>query len=310
MTPGVSFGRLIRVTLGTRFRPNMAQYGNIGLESSPLRIGFDVKKSIKSAPNSATVTIYNMAPGNRSNIIPGMTLTLFAGYMGQLQLLFVGVVERAKSTRSGSEIATAIECLDGASAITGSLFMRAYGTQTTLISIFRDLAVRMAQVSAANPPGLSSATIIGVAASDTLNAVASFCGTCAEVLTKLCEPRGLEWSIQNGALQVIPKAHHSGEQAQLVSMRTGMIGVPSVNKDLCEFSCLLNPNLVPGRIVLLNARDTVGYYKIRGGKWSGDTHDARWQSDIEAVSLPDVAARFDVDVVSLPAAISRDEATV
>lgn len=295
---GTAFGRVVQVTIGTRAQPNIAQYGNSGPDATALRVAFDIKKNIKATPNTATVTLFNMAPKNRNSLLPGMNVTVFAGYQDMMQLLFVGVIDTVKSTRGGADVATVMSCLDGGSAITGSLFMRQYGTATLLTDIFHDIAARMAMVSAANPPGLSASAVLGVDPTATTNAFLTLSGTCRDVLTQVCQPRGLEWSIQNGALQVISKVLHFGDKAEVVSPATGLIGVPSINKDLCEFVCLLNPNIQPGRMIFLNTRDAVGYFKVRGGKWTGDTHDTKWQSEVQAVSLPGVVDLSSVGVSS------------
>lgn len=266
----------------------MARYGNAGGNASALRVGFEVKKGIKSSPNSAAVTIYNMSPQNRSNLTPGMFVTILAGYGSQMQLLSVGVIDTAKSVRDGPSISTTIECLDGASAITQVMINQTWGDNTPLWQIFQDIATAMQIPSAANPAGVSAGAVLGLPPDVFQFGYVAF-GKAATVLDTLCRPRGLEWSIQNGGLQILPKGAHSGDEAEVVSYQTGLVGVPSLNKGVCEFTCLLNPSIAPGKLVYLDSRDVTGFYKVRGGKWEGDTHDNKWTCSVEAVEMPGVS---------------------
>jgi hypothetical protein len=291
MKHGALYNRAVQVIVGTPSTPALATWGNVGLESSPLRIGFEVKKNLKSAPNTASITIYNISGRTRSVMYPGMIVTLSAGYQGQIQALFIGVVDKIKSSRAGTDIATVLDCLDGAAAVGAAFLHRSYSEGSALADVLHDVAASMQLVTAANPTGVTAGISIGIPNDRfPFGYVAS--GMCRDILNELCKPRGLEWSIQDGALQIMPKTHGASQTAELVSAQTGLTGTPSLSKDLLEFTCLLNPRIAPGRMIFLEGRDIQGFFKVRGGTWSGDTHDQKWEASIQAINTPHFAEVF------------------
>ena len=110
-------------------------------------------------------------------------------------------------------------------------------------------------------------------------------GLCRNSLETLLKPYGLEASINNGKLNILPKSGSLGTSAIVLSPQTGLLGIPSVALTAVEFEALLNPRLVPGQIVKLVTANTntSGYFKIRSCKMAGDTHDAKWTVTCQAV---------------------------
>lgn len=279
------YHKAYQLQVGTPRIPAMASYGNVG-QSSPLRIAFDVEKGMTSSPNKGTIKIFNLSAKNRAQFVSGMLANLAVGYGDQMQTLFLGVVARVVSAREGPDIGTILECDDGGPVISQTHLHRSYGPGTLLSTILKDVATTMALVTATNPAGMDAGIALGIPKVSYAKGIA-VSGPCSRILDRLCKPAGLEWSIQNNALQILPKKSHTGESAELLSKQTGLLGVPSTEKDKVVFSSLLNPRLTPGRQVLLKSLTVNGLYKIRGGKWMGDTHGPQWQCDIEAVGLHD-----------------------
>lgn len=281
------FDRAWQVIIGTPANPNQASYGSVGTGSTPLRVAFNVAKGQKGSPNKAVISIFNMAPQNRAAIRQGMLVTLSAGYNAQVQTLFAGVVTKVTAARAESDIVVMLECGDGESAITTVNFDRAYDAGTTLAQVLTDVATAMQLVTAGNPTGVDAGAALGIPPI-TYGKGLTVHGSVRNTLDKLCKPAGLEWSVQNGALQIIPLAHHSGEAAEVIGPDTGLIDVPSTDGEVTSFVALLNPRLAPGRLVQLQSSSINGFFKIRGGKWDGDSHGPKWQAAIEAVAAPNV----------------------
>lgn len=281
------FNRSYQVILGTPANPNQAVYGNTG-DGAAIRVAFDVEKCMKGSPNKAVVRLYNLAPKNRQVIQRGMLLTLAVGYRGAVQTLFLGCVRTSPSSRSGPDIVVAIEAGDGEAAITQVSLDRSYDAGVTLAQVLTDLAQQMQLVTSANPLGMTAGTAVGIP-----NVVYGkglvVHGPVRDTLNKLCKPQGLEWSIQDGALNLIPQDKHTGEEAEVLTPQTGLLGVPSMDGEILRVTALMNPRLTPGRLIQVQSPSIEGYFKIRGGKWEGDSHADKWQCDLEAIPAPNVA---------------------
>lgn len=305
------FNRAYAVNLGPPKQTTALQYGTIGTNPAPLRVKFEVEKTIFGAsPNHTKLELYNLSTESRSAIKKGYLVELLAGYSTLknksplIGTIFTGNVFMAKSDRSGPEIITTLECLDGGSSITYATLDKSYGPGATLVQILTDIATAMSVTTDSNPAGMNAGVAVGIPNQIYNNGF--ICkGPCKDSLNNLLQPQGLEWSIQNGNLNIIPKTAYDGNTAEVVSMETGMIGVPSLNEYFVQFTSLLNPRLAPGALVQLISTNTLlnGYYKIRKAKYTGDSHENNWQVACEAVPMPAGS------VQSLPSASGFDYQT-
>jgi hypothetical protein len=288
------FNRAYAVNLAPPGQSAALQYGTIGTTPAPLRVKFEVEKTIFGAsPNHTKIEIYNLSTQSRSSIKKGYLVQLLAGYSTLknkpplIGTIFTGNVYLAKSDRHGPEIVTSLECLDGGSAITYAVLDKSYGPGATLVQILGDIATAMSVTTDSNPAGISAGVAVGIPAQVYNNGFVCK-GPCKDSLDALLKPQGLEWSIQNGNLNIIPKTAYDGNTAEVVSQDTGMIGVPSLNEYFVQFTSLLNPRLTPGALVQLISENTLlnGYYKIRKAKYTGDSHENTWQVACEATPMP------------------------
>lgn len=288
------FDRAYAVNIGAPKQTAALQYGTIGTKPAALRVRFEVEKTIFGAsPNHSKIELFNLSVESRSSIKKGYLVQLLAGYSTLknksplIGTIFTGNVYTAKSDRNGPEIITTLECLDGGSAITYAVLDKSYGPGTTLVQILTDIATAMSLTTTSNPAAVSAGVAIGIP-EQTFNNGFVCKGPCKDSLDMLLKPQGLEWSVQNGNLNIIPKTAFDGNTAQVVSVETGMIGVPSLNEYFVQFTSLLNPKLVPGALVQIFSENTLlnGFYKIRKAKYTGDSHDNHWQVACEATPMP------------------------
>lgn len=87
----------------------------------PLTVDFNIERNTFASANTATFSIYNLAPSTRSsnlffqdrfNTANQKILTFKAGYQGKLVACFKGRIQEAYSRRTGTETITQIQCLD------------------------------------------------------------------------------------------------------------------------------------------------------------------------------------------------------
>lgn len=286
---GALYGRLWSVTIGKPNDPKSAVYGNEDQTGTPLRVAFEIEKTVKSSTNKAKITIFNLANKSRQAMKHGMTISVRAGYIGLCQTLFIGNVAKVVSETAGSEIHTKIEAGDGEAALSLGVFNKSYPRNTQLATILGDIGKALSVTTAQDPTAISAGIAVGIPSRVYSNGFVAH-GSVRETLNKMLRRDGLEWSIQNGALNIIPISAHNGRLAELISAQTGLVGIPSKNGDLVKINCLLNPRLVPGGLFQLSSAATElnGFYKVRKAKFDGDTHDAKWNVEIEGVRMTNV----------------------
>jgi hypothetical protein len=298
------FKRAYTVSLAPPGQAASLQYGTAGLNPAPLRVRFDIDKNMVGSSNKSKIELYNLSIQSRQSIKKGYMCQLQAGYSGLLETLFIGNVVIPKSVRKDGDIITELECGDGESAIVFARLDKSYGAGTTLAQILTDVAQAMGTATISNPVAINGGIAVGIP-NVIYNKGFVAHGSCAETLTKLLKPQGVEWNVQNGNLNIIPINGNSGNTAIVVSSgvepsvdafgnptsvfnpqaATGLIGVPSQNDDFTQFTSLLNPKLVPGVLVKLISENTSlnGFYKIRRSHFEGDSHDNKWQVTCEAI---------------------------
>lgn len=283
------FSRQYQVMVGPPSHPGQAIYGNVPTGplgvTTPLRCVFEIKKTPTASANKGKVSLYNMAAQTRSAITPGMLVTLSAGYVGNVRVAFNGVVAKSTSERQGPDVVTSMELGDGEAALSQVTIHRSYPNGSTLAQIITDIAVAMQAQTAANPTAITSGVAVGLpAVVYPLGYVAK--GLVRHVMRSLCRSNGLQWSIQNGSLTIVPLGASTQETAEVISAQTGMLGVPSLNGQKVEFTCLINPSLSPGRLVQMNTATVQGFYVLQTVDLAGDSWGDKWECHCEGVFLP------------------------
>jgi len=290
------FNRSYILDLGAPKKTASMRYTNIDSgngKNSALRIAFEIEKNtLGSSSNHSKIAIYNLSTESRQKIVKGWSLQLQAGYDGAVGTIFVGNVFNVKSERKGADIITVLECLDGGSAISYGTFDKSYGKGTPLYQILQDVAKAMSLTSDTNPSGVNAGVVIGLP-DFKIGYSFTAIGACKDTLDKLLKPLGLGWSVQNGALTILPQTSHSG-QAILMSSTSGMIGVPSFNNDLLSFKSLLNPKVIPNALIKMVSENVAlnGFYKINLAKYEGDTHENKWNINCEAFKVGNISQAY------------------
>lgn len=278
------FGRKARIVVGTS--------ATEGIDVSQHRCSFEVTKTLKPLPNSCTLKIYNLsqdqrgqiaklapptASGNANSALAGVPVLIEAGYVTtDLAQIFLGDLRVAYSAKEGAnDWVTTIESGTNEKAIKTARVNVTIGPKagadTALRAIVKALGVGDGNV-AGTVAKLKSA---GVARMLTNGLVLS--GQASFHMTNFCKSAGLEWSIQDGALQILDKDKALSTFAVLLSPDTGLLESPSVDHmGLMSAKCLLNPNIRPGTLVTIDSQQVKGTYRVVKCKYEGDTYDDPW----------------------------------
>jgi hypothetical protein len=94
---------------------------------------------------------------------------------------------------------------------------------------------------------------------------------------------GLEWSIQEGQLQVLALRQALSDAPILLTPRTGLLDSVELGRDqVLRLSTLLLPGLYPGRKIQIKSRYVQGFYRIESTVHQGEFDGGHWTVGIEA----------------------------
>lgn len=262
------FNRNAIVTFGVRGKP--------GKRLDGLRIKFEIEKTDESYPNKAKISVYNLNPSSRAEVEKkGLALVLSVGYGLELEDIFNGDIARPITELEGPDYVTTFEVGDGEKSFQSSRVDVAYKEGTSFKDIFQGLATSLGQT-------IKDFSQVGP--EKILNGL-TLSGLSRTHLDELTAKNGLEWSIQDNALQIIKKGGSTNEQAVFLSSDTGLIGIPKKKAEGIEFNSLLMPKLRPGRKVQIQSKFISGVFRCEKVTHKGDTHENDWFTTVEAVAL-------------------------
>lgn len=283
----VAFQRSVPTEDERRFFLELPQ----AVEVTNLRMQFTIKKTLGKTPNSCEIMITNLAPRTRNEVEgppAGLVATISAGHDNVARRMFSGDVVLAFSERDGADWITTLKLSDGGRAFAQARANRSYAPKTPLLTVLKDAAASM---GAELPRELLSSSDLRT---QNVATGAVMSGPTRDELTRLLAPFGYSWSFQDGKLQVLRDDEVSGIERDL-SEDTAMIGSPTFErvkggknkapKTKMRCSAILYPELTPGGVIRVDAREVDGRFKLLEVEHKGDTHGESWTTDIEATEI-------------------------
>lgn len=283
------FDRVYRLLVGKKGEQK-------GIEITQLRIEFDVKKTTKKNPNSGKITVTNVSRETRARFEDTkVRVVLYAGYkehQGPL-LLFQGNVLQAYSNIERPDTSFVMELGDGYNEIRDSVISVGYAPGVDSKTILAEASKSME----------SPLVLPEDAPNRVWNNGFSYYGSSRKLLDKVVNASGLEWSIQNGNVQVIEKQGVTTAQGIIIGPDSGMIKSPvkvraaKVEKagkktevkddggsdDGWKVTTLLMPTINPGDRVIMKSEVVEGVFRVAEISHKGDTHGGDWQSELKIV---------------------------
>jgi hypothetical protein len=264
-----------------------------GRDLSGFDVAFEVVRSSDATQNTASVSIVNLSKDSRRFLHEqdqGNIIELRAGYRDQptLPLMFKGRLRVVSSKRQGADWVTSIETGDGDVARTAEI-SKAYpegfsvkGAVQDLVKVMRAEAGNLISALKGEPDKKLDGQLIVHERGD-------------RTLQRLLDSMDLEGSWQNDALQVVKKGGFLNASAVGMSAETGLIGNVELQgkrtvsgktqQALVKFESLLNPELAPGRKVVLDSETWSGACVVRKVTHTGDSSGGEWTSSVEALIL-------------------------
>jgi hypothetical protein len=258
---GDLFGRVAWLQMGTVLVHN-------------LRVSFIIDKSAEPEPNTAEITVWNLARNTRSLLkeqIP-LYVKLVAGYVGNESQMFEGDIapDGISSVKDGTEWVTTFRGGDGLEAYRTARIQESFKKGTAIVPIIKKAAQSMGVGIGNAIEKISQGDVSGALTEMVEGATMS--GPTPRELDRLLASTGYTWSIQDGKLQIVEKDGRIYREVPHLTPDTGLIGSPEPGAD----------GFTKFRSLKLETSTYNGLYVLHKVRHNGDTHGANWFSDCEA----------------------------
>lgn len=258
------------------------------LAITDLDVSFNVQRSLKKEPNTASISVYNLSSEQRRQIENFKVLVnLSAGYNGENSLIFSGDMRDGLTTREGPDLITTISSGDGEKKKRRAKVSKAFAPGTSIDAVVKACAQALGV-------GLGNLATLGRVEFPRGGGVFSngtvLDGFAAEELDRILKSCALEYSIQNNALQILPRRQALLGEAVLLTEDTGLIGTPAVDSlGILHCTSLMVPDIFPGRRIKVDrsiaGEGATGFFRVNKCVYSGDTKGDDWSIEIEAEPL-------------------------
>jgi len=261
-----------------------------------LHFRFHVTKGLDSEPNKTEIEAYNLSDASRNLIgavdvtqhpnAPKSVVVLYAGYTGDTKLVWMGTARTIDHTKDGADWVTRICGGDGEYNYQSCHSAHSWKAGTRLETVLEVLAADLG-LSATNAVNQLRREAITPAISTYRQGYAAHGRTVRE-LDRVTKAAQIDWSIQDGALQLMAAGMVLKEGARVISAATGMIGSPDHGKPQKEgkpsylrVRCLLDPTIRPGRAIILQSVSVSGNYRCERVVHSGQLDGGDWYSEVD-----------------------------
>lgn len=233
------------------------------------RVDFDVTKTLGGSPNEAKISIYNV------DYFEGLVeraqsrdlrVRLLAGY-DIPKLIFEGnpIPNGVDYERDGVDNVLTLEAKDGYNSYKRARLNTSFSTQTSLRELIDEAAGEL---------GIPTGTI-SVPNDIQLTQGGAFSGQASDLLDRLADSAGADWSIQDGALQFLPANETNTNQGPLFSTDLKNLISYSDTDYGVKIKTILHATINPGDKFKLEHPDREGSFKARKVQYTG----SRWQND-------------------------------
>jgi hypothetical protein len=255
------------------------------IDDPPLDIAFNIVRNLKKEPNTADITVFNLSPVNRAQLetLKGAQVELQAGYGGDNGVIFKGDTE-INNQHTFPDWLSIFEADDGGKSTRNDRINLSLPPGTTLQTAITVIATSM-RVGAGNSIAAALLGTLSEGGKEFLNGI-TISGSAAKQMTRLIKSSGLEWSVQNDAIQILLQGLPLPVTAVVLNEDTGLVGVPTVgNEGEVAFRSLLNKDIVPGAAIALQSESLKGIFRADKCTYTGVSLGQPWYVDVEGKTL-------------------------
>ena len=280
-----------------QYRLSIGQAGGnafmIGEGTHPLRISFTLDKADTTTQNEATISVWNLNEEHKSVLEKDdCMVVLSAGYGNNLALAFCGVVTTSATSQDGADMVTEIHVTDSLLEIRDTYISISYAGVINTKKILQDIAAKMGVSIVFGPKATFK---------DFMNGY-TFVGQAKTALTKVCSSMGLEWTLQNGVLQIKKANTTITDRVYVLSPETGLLDTPTrlsksaettkennetskKNQTGWEVRYFMNLAIGINDFVKLESKVATGYFKVNKLKITGDNLGGEWTCTAELLEV-------------------------
>lgn len=252
-----------------------------------LRVRAAVSKTMLGVPNSSSVSIWNLSRETRNSICQSqLSMKVYAGYKGQKkELLFSGGVLSVVVEKSGADIITHLNGLDGQSNLLRSVVSQSFEQQVELKEVIKKIAASIEGVGV-NPDDINVDGKTGYS-----GIVAS--GNARAVLDKLGQQYGFNWFIENGSFKAVgdKKAFSNTvvlDGASRLKKVAPLLSGPAQAQIGVDIQAMYVPGVSPANTIKVKSSVNPlmdGTYKIHNADFDLDTRSNSWDMSLQCFTV-------------------------
>jgi hypothetical protein len=257
------------------------------LKFSDRRVKFEVEKTLAPNPNTAQISIFNLSETDRKKLTLAKypVVRLAAGYAKTSPTqIFYGQLIHVEHNVVGEDMITTLTTGDGAVAYRTARVEASFGPKTKIDSVLKTLIKALGL-----RPGNSQKALAELAMGKFANIYLQgtvVSGPVAHQITQLTRSAGLSWSIQDGAVQILDLNPLMKKFAIVLDPTSGLVGSPAIsNKGVVSGKCLIVPDMIPGRQILLRSKFLTGQFQLDKVTYEGDNYGDAWYCTFEGSGL-------------------------
>lgn len=271
----------------------------------PLRISFEIHKTITREPNTAQIKIYNLSPDTEREIIQeGTQLILSAGY-DQPGVIFKGQVFQPMRGKDGAtDYVLSLDAMDGDAYLNlGFLSGTILSNKSRREIASQILRESNIQLDSSQVDDLPETNFVDGSSPKSERAKVIF-GKPGKYLTNLSHMGNSSFYIDNNEAKFFdPLSQIGRDEAHLITANTGMVGMPYQIPYGVKVKCFLNPKIRLGDFIKIDNQSVIlqdlsqwdtnyrahllntdGVYRVIGIDYSGDYMGENWFCEISAVT--------------------------
>ncbi len=261
----------------------------VNINGDGLRLAFEVRRTLTSSPDIAKASIYNLSQIRRAAMQSAFDetglsiLEVSAGYDRVPIRIFRGNVRRLlASTRNGPDMITIAEADDGGDALSDVTLAGTTGAlSSTGMNADTMITVALAALANATPVpqlitrhasvGVALASVLPVATVSLFTTVSV--GSVRELIDQAARVLGVRWWLRDGELFMARRNQPTDALAVDLPRSHWLSELNQDGSGLARLSAFMDPNVVPGRLILLEKKPyrceaTTQRGDMRGGPWS------------------------------------------
>lgn len=308
-----------------RFSVIVATAAGQGLELGQLRCTFHITRGDLQSPNTAWVRIYNLddATARKIEQVEFSQIALQTGWgppdsTDPLTLMFFGnIIQGRRGRENQLETYVDITAADGDEPYNFAFVSQTLPQGSSRLDAIQSLIATMA----APVSGNGNAVLPGYTPAD-LGAVPNLrprvlFGYTKDVMRQIAQGHDLNWSIQDGTVNVVPLTTYIPGSAVVISPSTGLLGVPEQTQNGLSIRVLLNPQIKIGYTIRLDSTvnqfqysldqgavaaneslrlaitrlNADGLYYVMRADHAGDTRGEQWETELTCLAIDATAPR-------------------